>query len=217
VRGKGHFTIPTPISRKLYRIRLQKLTLLIRNQTSAFRWYECRWPWRYFKVIKLFHVKFLVNGALYGKSKSYYRVLIGNRTLAFDWCHFWWPWNTFEGHYSLGCHFHVHFSNRWQAFASRGLPAIAELLVISGRIPGSPNIRYITSVYIHTAESYLSPSFIGSSWCRGIVHVGNSASLLQLASSDMALTRVIISHIISSSRCHQTRPCVESLQQTVSY
>jgi len=38
------------------------------------------------KVIKLFHIKFLVNGALYGK--SYYRVLIGNHTLAFDWCHF---------------------------------------------------------------------------------------------------------------------------------
>jgi len=83
---EGHFTLPRPISRKLYRIRPQKLKLLIRNQTSAFRWYECRWPWRYFKVIKEFHVKFLVNGALYGK--SYYRVLIGNHTLAFDWCHF---------------------------------------------------------------------------------------------------------------------------------
>jgi len=31
---------------------------------------------------RLFHIKFLVIGALYGK--SYYRVLIGNRTLAFD-------------------------------------------------------------------------------------------------------------------------------------
>jgi len=30
---------------------------------------------------------------------------------------------------SLGCHFHVHFSNLWQAFASRGFPAIVELLV----------------------------------------------------------------------------------------
>ena len=36
----------------------------------------------------------------------------------------------FEGHFSLGCHFHVHFSNPWHAFASHGLPAIAELLVL---------------------------------------------------------------------------------------
>jgi len=36
----------------------------------------------------------------------------------------------FEGHCSLGCHFHVHFSNPWHAFASHGLPAIAELLVL---------------------------------------------------------------------------------------
>jgi len=35
----------------------------------------------------------------------------------------------FEDHFSLGCHFHVHFSHLWQAFASRGFPAIAELLV----------------------------------------------------------------------------------------
>jgi len=93
-----------PISRKLYTIRpqlqLQLLKLFIRNHTRAFKWYvHCRWPWRYFKVIWLFHVKFLVNGALYGK--CYYRVLIGNHTLAFDWCHLWWPWRTFEGHFSL--------------------------------------------------------------------------------------------------------------------
>ena len=31
--------------------------------------------------------------------------------------------------FSLGCHFHVHFSYPWHAFASHGLPAIAELLV----------------------------------------------------------------------------------------
>ena len=126
---EGHFTLPSPISQKLYRIRPQKLKLLIRNQTSAFRWYECRWPWWYFKVIIPFLIKFLINCALYGK--SYYRVLIGNHTLAaFDWCHFWWPWSTFEGHFSLGCHFCVHFCNLWQAFASRGLAAIAELLVM---------------------------------------------------------------------------------------
>jgi len=62
--------------------------------------------------------------------KSYYRQLIGNHTLAFDWCHFWWPWSTFEGHFSLGCHFRVHFSYPWHAFSSHGLPAIAELLVL---------------------------------------------------------------------------------------
>jgi len=62
--------------------------------------------------------------------KSYYRQLIGNHTLAFDWRHFWWPWSTFEGHVSLGCHFHIHFSNPWHAFTSHGLPAIAEPLVI---------------------------------------------------------------------------------------
>jgi len=86
---EGHFTLPSPISQKLYRIRPQKLKFIIRNQTSAFRWYECRWPWRYFKVINCFtSIKFLVNGALYGKSD--YRVLIENHTLAFDWYHFWW-------------------------------------------------------------------------------------------------------------------------------
>ena len=31
--------------------------------------------------------------------------------------------------FSLRCHFHVHFSYPWHAFASHGLPAIAELLV----------------------------------------------------------------------------------------
>ena len=44
----------------------------------------------------------------------------------------------FEGHCSLGYHFHVHFSNPWHAFASHGLPAIAELLVfftIFARLP----------------------------------------------------------------------------------
>jgi len=96
--------------------------------TTAFTRCDYRLPWRYFKVIKLFYIKFLVNGALYGKSD--YTVLIGKYTLAFDRCHFWWPWSTFEGHFSLGCHFHVHFSYPWQAFASRGLPTIVELLVI---------------------------------------------------------------------------------------
>jgi len=146
---EGHFTLPSPISRKIYTIRPQKLKLLIRNQTSAFRWYECWWPWRYFKVINLFHVKFLVNGALYGK--SCYRVLIGNHTLGFDWCHFWWPWSTFEGHFSLGCHFHVHFSNLWQAFASRGLPAIAadKLLALVPLPRLNSNSKRSTKPYLH--------------------------------------------------------------------
>ena len=104
-------------------------TFYVHGHTTAFTWCDCRWPWWYFKVIRLFHVKFLKNGAWYGK--NYYRPLIGNHILAFHWCHFWWPWSTFEGHFSLGWHFHVHFSNPWHAFASRGLPAIADLLVFS--------------------------------------------------------------------------------------
>jgi len=31
---------------------------------TAFTWCECRWPWRYFKVIRLFHIKFLKNGMI---------------------------------------------------------------------------------------------------------------------------------------------------------
>jgi len=104
-------------------------TFHIHGHTTAFTWCDCRWPWRYFKVIRLFHIKFLINGVWY--DKSYYRLLIASHILAFDWCHFWWPWMTFEGYFSLGCHFHVHFSNLWQAIASRGLPEIAELLVCS--------------------------------------------------------------------------------------
>ena len=34
-------------------------------------------------------------------------ILIGKHALTFDWCHFWWPRSTFEGHFSLVCHFHV--------------------------------------------------------------------------------------------------------------
>jgi len=104
-------------------------TFYIHGHTTAFRWYDGQWPWAYFKVIGLFHIIFLKNGVWYGK--SYYRLLIGNHTLSFDCCHFWWPWSTFEGHFSLGCHFHVRFSNPWHAFPSHGLPAIVELLVKS--------------------------------------------------------------------------------------
>ena len=120
-------SFPRLISQKLYKIRPQLMKLFrprpIRNHTRAFKWFvHCRWPWRYFKIFKLFHIKFLKNGVWYGK--SYYRLLIGNHTLAFDRCHFWWHWSIFEGHVSLGCHFHVHFRNRWHAFASRGIGII---------------------------------------------------------------------------------------------
>jgi len=110
--------------------------ILHNGHTTAFGWYDCQCPWAYFKVIGLFHIKFIKIGVWYGK--SYYRQLIGNHTLALDWCHFLWPWSTFEGHFSLGCHFHVHFSYAWHAFASHGLPAIAELLVDLG--PLTPKI-----------------------------------------------------------------------------
>ena len=126
-------------------------TFYIHGHTTAFRWYNYQWPWAYFKVIGLFHIKFLKDGVWYGK--IYYRQLIGNlrviglhlsklemciqvstiikiptsfrlvpllMTLKYIWRSF-----------SLGCHFHVHFSNPWQAFASHGLPAIAELLVVN--------------------------------------------------------------------------------------
>jgi len=90
--------------------------------------------------------------------KSYYRQLIGNHTLAFDWCHFWWPWSTFEGHFSLGCHFHAHFSNSWHAFASHGFPAIAKLLVfIFLRI----NFKLCPPINF----DILSPPLRGFLWC----------------------------------------------------
>ena len=121
---QSRLSFPRPVSHKLYRIRPQLMKLFIRNHKRTFKWYvHCRWPWRCFKVIRLFYIKFLVNGALYGK--SYYWLLIGNHTLASDWCHFRWPLRIFEGHFSDTSN----FSNLWQTFASRGLQAIAEPLV----------------------------------------------------------------------------------------
>jgi len=64
----------------------------LHGHTTAFRWYDCQWPWAYFKFIGLFHIKFLKNGVWYGK--SYERLLIGHHTIAFDWCHIWRPWST---------------------------------------------------------------------------------------------------------------------------
>jgi len=85
--------------------------------------------------------------------KSYYRQLIGNHTLAFDWCHFWWPWSTFEGHFSLGCHFHFNFSYPWHAFAPHGLPAIAELLVSSASAPQCHCVCQGIISLLHTKSS----------------------------------------------------------------
>jgi len=48
-------------------------TFYIHGHTTAFRWYDCQWPWVYFKVIGLFHIEFLKNGVWYGK--SYHRQL----------------------------------------------------------------------------------------------------------------------------------------------
>ena len=104
------------------------LFLLFTVFRTFYIWYDCQWPWAYFKVIGLFHAKFRLhiprawplnsrsntsrvgtnvvfsfktacNSEWYGK--SYYRLLIGNHALAFDWCHFRWPWKTFECHFSL--------------------------------------------------------------------------------------------------------------------
>jgi len=44
--------------------------------------------------------------------------------------------------FSLGCHFHVHFSYRWHAFASHGLPAIAELLVSTAQTKNQTTIKF---------------------------------------------------------------------------
>ena len=33
----------------------------IHGHKTVFRWYDCQWPWAYFKVIGLFHIKFLKN------------------------------------------------------------------------------------------------------------------------------------------------------------
>jgi len=106
VRWRG--SVKWECGRWKWRFSLLSFTLLrtfyIHGHTTAFTWCNCRWHWRYFKV--MFHIKFLVNGVWYGK--SYCILLIGNYTLAFDRYHVLWPSKTFEGHFS-------------QAFASRGL------------------------------------------------------------------------------------------------
>jgi len=54
--------------------------------------------------------------------------------------------------FSLGCHFHVHFSYPWHAFASHGLPAIAELLVV----PGDDKKKRKGKVYKVTSGLYFT-------------------------------------------------------------
>jgi len=123
---EGHFSLccsqfPRPIFPKLYTIRPRKLNLLIRNHTTPFRWHDCRWPWRYFKVIRLFHIRFLVRGALFGN--SYYRVQIGNHTPALIWCHF----NDLEG--------------QWRSFQSRlSLPRPASQKLYEIRLQNFMNL-----------------------------------------------------------------------------
>ena len=53
-------------------------TFYIHGHTTVFTWCDCWWPCLCLKVIRLFHIKFLENGAWYGK--SYYRLLIGSHT-----------------------------------------------------------------------------------------------------------------------------------------
>ena len=131
---------------------------------TAFKWYNCQWPWAYFKVIGLFHIKFLKNGMWY--SKSYYRILIGNHTLAFDCCHFWRPWSTFEGHFSLGCHFHVHVCNPWHAFASHGLPAIAELLVLLAQNISHTKEHADRSIFSHRRRERKGRNAVNHLWMK---------------------------------------------------
>jgi len=142
------------------------------------------WPHDDFQVIRLsmtldiFQCHWTVshrisqNGVWYGK--SYYRQLIGNHTLAFDWSYFWWPWSTFEGHFSLGCHFHVHFSNLWHAFASHGLPAIAELLVVS-RIVFSKLLHALLFHFISTNSVSIIHKPYSLNWCKFLINALHSS------------------------------------------
>jgi len=131
---------------------------------------------------------------------GYCRLLIGNHTLTFDWCHFWWPWSTFEGHFSLGCHFHVHFSDPWHAFASHGLPAIAELLVALrvGRF-GSWAVWYRPLATVNPGnKSGQWPCFGNLSpekWC-----IHNLISVTQSHDLDLSKSRDVSNCM--TNRCH---------------
>ena len=86
-------SFPRAISPKFIYDTTSETEVANKKSHDSFQLIRLSMIWRNFKVSGLFHVKFLVNGALYGK--SYYRLLIGNHA-AFDWCHFWWPWRTFQ-------------------------------------------------------------------------------------------------------------------------
>ena len=84
-----------------------------------------------FKVIGLFHIKFLKNGVWYGK--SYYRQLIRNHTLAFDWCHFWC---SFEHSYI------------WRSFQPRlSFPRPFQLSLACFRVARSPSISWASCIF----------------------------------------------------------------------
>jgi len=114
-------TWPHKWPRNMPKVIDSRITWKLSCHTTAFRWYDCQWPWAYFKVIGLFHIKFLKNGVWDGK--SYCRQLIGNHTLAFLEVHL----KVISSWVVISMV--VHFSNPWHAFASHGLPAIAELIV----------------------------------------------------------------------------------------
>jgi len=114
-------------------------------------------PGHIWRSLDCFTSNFSKTSVWYGK--SYYRQLIGSHTLAFNWCHFWWPWSIFEGPFSLGCHFHVHFSYPWHAFASHGLPAIADLVTV--RRYALHGLSYRNSVCLSVR---LSHSWTVSTW-----------------------------------------------------
>ena len=78
--------------------------------------------------------------------------------------------------FSLGCHFHVHFSYPWHGFASHGLPAIAELLVV-GLVMVScvlvclcMDIQYIICAY-NCVWCYMLVCSYRQSFVSGVQHV----------------------------------------------
>ena len=172
---------------EIWRFSLHSFTVCISNILHT-------WPHDSFQVIRLsmtlgiFHGHWTVSHQISQKrcviayGKSYYR-LLGNHTLAFDWCHSWWPWSTFEGHFSLGCHFHVHFSNPWHAFASHGLPAIAELLVVSAVVRIRRRCNWCLQARTLTATSYDDRSCSGhrfSTWPPPVRRRYHHVSLVHL-------------------------------------
>jgi len=64
-------------------------TFYIHGHTTAFRWYDCQWPWAYFNVIGLFHIKFLENEKLLQttnrKSYTSFRLVPLLMTLKYIW------------------------------------------------------------------------------------------------------------------------------------